>query len=61
MAETDWTLLNDGLDAAAVDRGVTTGIARPSGGGSFVFGFNYPFLKRRYEQIELQRMSAMDA
>jgi len=28
---------------------------------SFVFGFNYPFLKRRYEQIELQRMSAMDA
>ncbi len=40
MAETDWTLLNDGLDAAAVDRGVTTGIDRPSGGGSFVFGFN---------------------
>jgi hypothetical protein len=40
VAETDWTLLNDGLDAAAVDRGVTTGIARPSGGGSFVFGFN---------------------
>jgi len=40
VAETDWTLLDDGLDAAAVDRGVTTGIARPSGGGSFVFGFN---------------------
>jgi hypothetical protein len=40
LAETDWTFLNDGLDAATVDRGVTTGIARPSGGGSFVFGFN---------------------
>lgn len=39
MAETDWTFLNDGLDAATVDRGVTTGIARPPGGGSFVFGF----------------------
>ena len=28
---------------------------------AFVFGFNYPFLKRRNEQLELQRMSAMDA
>lgn len=40
MAETDWTFLNDGLDAATVDRGVTTGVARTPGGGSFVFGFN---------------------
>jgi hypothetical protein len=40
LAETDWTFLNDGLDGATVDRGVTTGIARPPGGGSFVFGFN---------------------
>jgi hypothetical protein len=40
MAETDWTFLNDGLDAAAVDRGVTTGIARPPGGGNFVYGMN---------------------
>jgi hypothetical protein len=40
MSEMDWTFLNDGLDAATVDRGVTTGIARPPGGGSFVFGFN---------------------
>ncbi len=40
MAEIDWTLLNDGLDAAAVDLGVTTGVARPPGGGSFVYGFN---------------------
>jgi len=40
MAETDWTFLNDGLDAAAVDRGVTNGIARPPGGGNFLYGFN---------------------
>jgi hypothetical protein len=40
MSEIDWTFLNDGLDAAAVDRGVTTGIARANGGGSFVYGFN---------------------
>lgn len=40
MASTDWTYLNDGLDINSVDRGVTTGIARPSGGGNFVFGFN---------------------
>ncbi len=40
MASTDWTYLNDGLDIAAVDRGVTSGIARPPGGGDFLFGFN---------------------
>jgi hypothetical protein len=40
MAEIDWSYLNGGLDIAAVDRGVTAGIARPAGGGNFVFGFN---------------------
>lgn len=40
MAETDWTLATNGLSAASVARGVTNGIARPSGGGSFVYGFN---------------------
>ena len=40
MAEADWTYLNDGLDIATVDRGVTAGIARPSGGGNFLFAFN---------------------
>lgn len=40
MAETDWTFLNDGLDAGTVDRGVTAGVTPPSGGGSFLFGFN---------------------
>ncbi|GAB4211776.1 MAG: hypothetical protein OHK0013_33800 [Sandaracinaceae bacterium] len=40
MAEADWTYLNDGLDIATVDRGVTAGIARPPGGGSFLYAFN---------------------
>jgi hypothetical protein len=40
MASTDWTFLNDGLDAATVARGVTAGIAAPPGGGAFVYGFN---------------------
>src|SRR5690606_7520311 len=40
MAEADWTFLNNGLDIAAVDRGVTAGIARPPGGGSFLYAFN---------------------
>ncbi len=40
MAETDWTALTDELNVASLDRGVTTGVPRPNGGGSFVFGFN---------------------
>lgn len=40
MGSTNWTALTDDLDNATLDRGVTTGIARPAGGGSFVFGFN---------------------
>jgi len=40
MAEADWTYLNDGLDIATVDRGVTAGIDRPPGGGNFLFAFN---------------------
>lgn len=40
MAEQDWTFLNQGLDIGALDRGVTTGIARPPGGGDFVYAFN---------------------
>lgn len=40
MAQADWTELTDGLDVNTVDRGVTAGIARPNGGGSFLFGFN---------------------
>ena len=40
MGQTDWSYLNDGLDIATVDRGVTAGVARPPGGGSFLFAFN---------------------
>lgn len=40
MSEADWSYLNQGLDVATVDRGVTAGVARPPGGGSFLFGFN---------------------
>lgn len=40
MAQTDWSYLNNGLDIAAVDRGVTAGITPPPGGGDFVFAFN---------------------
>lgn len=40
MGSADWTFLNDGLDIATVDRGVTAGIARPPGGGNFVYAFN---------------------
>jgi hypothetical protein len=40
VAETDWTYLNGGLDIATVDRGVAAGVARPPGGGDFVFAFN---------------------
>lgn len=40
MASIDWTECNDSLAIGVIDRGVTTGIARPNGGGNFVFGFN---------------------
>lgn len=40
MADTDWSYLTDGLDAATVSRGATAGIERPPGGGRFLFGFN---------------------
>lgn len=40
MSETDWTALTGELNLASLDRGVTTGIAKPSGGGNFIFGFN---------------------
>ena len=40
MAAIDWTYLNDGLDVATVDRGVTAGVPRPPGGGDFLFAFH---------------------
>jgi hypothetical protein len=40
MAQSDWTVLSDSLAIGVIDRGVTTGIARPNGGGNFVHAFN---------------------
>lgn len=40
MAEADWTFLTGGLSAQQVDRGVTSGLTSPNGGGTFVYGFN---------------------
>lgn len=40
MAEADWTFLTGGIPSQTVDRGVTAGITSPSGGGTFVYGFN---------------------
>lgn len=40
MAEADWSFLTGGLGVGVVDRGVTSGMTPPNGGGSFVYGFN---------------------
>lgn len=40
MASTDWTEATGNLSAGTIDRGVTSGIAPPNGGGSFIYGFN---------------------
>lgn len=40
MAESDWTVCSSSISSASLDRGVTTGLVRPNGGGSFVYGFN---------------------
>jgi hypothetical protein len=40
MASTDWTVMTDSLLVSVVDRGVTTGITPPNGGGNFIYGFN---------------------
>jgi hypothetical protein len=40
MASTDWTELTGSISAAALARGVTSGITVPNGGGSFTYGFN---------------------
>lgn len=40
MTASDWTYLQNGLDIATVDRGVTAGVPRPPGGGEFVFAYH---------------------
>ncbi len=40
MGASDWTELTNSAGSGTISRGVTAGIARPNGGGSFLFGFN---------------------
>ncbi len=40
MAESDWTVCSGSIATSALDHGVTNGLPRPNGGGSFVYGFN---------------------
>lgn len=40
MAAGDWTELTGGLSSSEIVSGATAGITPPSGGGSFVYGFN---------------------
>lgn len=40
MSQANWTILDNSLDGSSVRKGVTTGVARPNGGGNFVYGFN---------------------
>lgn len=40
MAQSDWTILADTLSDGACKRGVTSGIAAPNGGGTFVYACN---------------------
>ena len=40
MAQAEWSTLTDSLGAPSVARGVTSGVAKPNGGGNFVFGFH---------------------
>lgn len=40
MASADWGILANSLSTGVVDRGVTSGMTPPNGGGSFVYGFN---------------------
>lgn len=40
MASADWGISTDSLDTSSLKRGVSAGIPRPSGGGTFAYGFN---------------------
>lgn len=40
MAEADFTVMTSSLATSSIDRGVSGGITPPSGGSSFVYGFN---------------------
>ncbi len=40
MAQADWTALSAGIGGGSLIQGVTNGVARPPGGGSFLYGFS---------------------
>ncbi len=40
MGSADWTELTGSLSAGSLIRGPTNGIARPNGGGNFIYGYN---------------------
>lgn len=40
MASADWTYLDDVLSGSSMDYGATAGVARPPGGGTFVYAMN---------------------
>ena len=40
MAEVDWDVLTGSKPIGEIDRGVTAGLDKPNGGGTFIFGFN---------------------
>lgn len=40
MGASNWLELTGALSLASLDRGVTAGVPKPPGGGSFVYGFN---------------------
>ncbi len=40
MGQSDWAELSSSLDIADLNRGVTSGIARPNDGGQYVYGYN---------------------
>lgn len=40
MGASDWTELTNSAPVGVISRGATAGIARPPGGGSFLYGFN---------------------
>lgn len=40
MSQSNWSELAGGLSSPQVEHGVTAGVTKPNGGGSFVYGFN---------------------
>ncbi len=40
MSLSDWTFCTNSTGSGSISRGVTAGIARPPGGGDFLYGFN---------------------